>query len=627
MATAPTFVTSYSSSYTTATSPKTVSVTTLPGDVVVVYGGSEDSGIALSTPVGNAVTFTLNQSVITTNFATTYIWTGVDINGGTNWTLSVSSSGGGNWGFSCLVFRNSDGAGASNQSNSASGVPSVSLTTVQDNSAVVIFDADWNAQDNTGRTWTTVNGITPTSGNGMERDSVYQSGTWSAHGAYYNDVGLASSKSPGMSAPAGQTWSLVAVEIKGNTAPVVRSSTSGATTGGSGGTLSVTTDSSTAVGDTMVAFMAQDDGSASQMPTTGSWTSQGKVYSTANNLVCLEVFTMRVATAGATTYQHPDTTGSDKAMSIVVIAGSVSPDSITFTPTSGNTTGSGGSYTNLAGTTTRSDELILVSWLRDYATGSPTAGLGLPSGMTNRTANTNTYLDLLVGSKTQIVAGSTGTFTATDATSTSSYVGAVLAIKPAGLPMSTFVDSFTSPTVNTNLWFVSTSTGSATQTNNQLLLSPASNNPGYDGFVSINLYDLTSSSVTIEIVQGCAPTTGVEQGISLQIDNSNRIVMFISTGIAYRLTTAGVDDSTYDTRNDVAMRWWRIRESKGTIYWETSPDGSSWTTRTTKTATFSITNLTVYAFAGTWQNVASPGTGIFDNLNTLGSTPVSWWVA
>lgn len=229
---APTFVAAYNSAYNSSTTPKTVSVTTQAGDIVVVYGGVENSNETLGAPSGNSISFTLKDSVVLdVNWASAYVYTGVDTTGGTNWTLSMSKTSGGNfWGFTCLVFRGSDGIGASNKTNIDGGVPSLTLTTTQDNSAAIVFNNDWNATDGSSRTWLTVNSITPTSGNGLETTYNFSSGRYTAYGAYYSDAGMAGAKTVGLSGPGSQRYSIIAVEIKGITGPVLASVSTDAVT-------------------------------------------------------------------------------------------------------------------------------------------------------------------------------------------------------------------------------------------------------------------------------------------------------------------------------------------------------------------------------------------------------------
>jgi hypothetical protein len=120
----------------------------------------------------------------------------------------------GSFGGGVQNFRGSDGVGASS-STTGSGGPSLSLTTTQANSAIVVASSDWNAVDGTTRTWRTVNSLTPTAGNGLERSYVLLGGGFAEYAAYYSDAGTAAAKTVGLSAPTGQAYSIGAVEVKG----------------------------------------------------------------------------------------------------------------------------------------------------------------------------------------------------------------------------------------------------------------------------------------------------------------------------------------------------------------------------------------------------------------------------
>lgn len=218
----PTFVNSYTSVYNSGATPRTVSVTTQAGDVVVVIAAAENGIDAFSTITGNSISWTLSANFHSdTNWCDVAIWTGTDSAGGTNWTLSVSRTvGSQQFGITALVFRSSGGIGATNSTNVSGAAPSLGLTTQQDNSAIVCVDADWNAGSGSSRTWRTINSITPTSGNGLEK--VYYDGstpgTYTVYGAYWNDAGTAGAKTVGLTAPSTQKYSIAAVEVKGTVA-------------------------------------------------------------------------------------------------------------------------------------------------------------------------------------------------------------------------------------------------------------------------------------------------------------------------------------------------------------------------------------------------------------------------
>jgi hypothetical protein len=216
---APTFIAAHNTSYTSTATTQTVSVTTLPGDTLVVYGGGDTDGtnaLILNTPTGNSVSLTLLRSVALSNWASAFIWSGTDLTGGTNWTLSCTapSVNSPTWGFTCVVFRGTGGTGSSNKAN-GNGAPSVNIVTTQSNSALVVFNNDFGAVDGTTRTWRTINSITPTAGNGLELTYVFNTGVDTLYGAYYNDAGAKGLVAAGLTLPAGQTYSIVVAEVMG----------------------------------------------------------------------------------------------------------------------------------------------------------------------------------------------------------------------------------------------------------------------------------------------------------------------------------------------------------------------------------------------------------------------------
>lgn len=210
---APTFVAAYNSaSYTTTDTPKTVSVTTQAGDLLVVYAGTPDSTCTVNAPSGNGISFTEQQSFFVSGNCSVHLWTGIDSTGGTNWTLTCTRAGSTlMWGFTCVVFRNSAGFGATNGISNQNGSPTLSLTTAA-NSAVVAFNADWLANGNS-RTWKEVNGVTPSVGNGLELTYAWDSVNYTAYGAYYNDTGSAGSNAYGLLLPSPQQYTIVLMEV------------------------------------------------------------------------------------------------------------------------------------------------------------------------------------------------------------------------------------------------------------------------------------------------------------------------------------------------------------------------------------------------------------------------------
>jgi hypothetical protein len=246
---APTFITSDNvASYFSASLSKSLTVTTQVGDLVAVWAGSDTlpstaTSVPLNPPSGNGITFREIRAFVSDSFASAYMWYGIDNTGGTNWTLTVTStSSTAVWGWGYAIFRGAGGLGASVLGYDATNiVPAVPLTTSAANSAILTFNIDWSAVDGSGRVWRTINGTTPTSGNGLEL--TYDVSTAIVvYAAYYPDVGAAGTYTTGLSAPTGQTYALISAEVLGPVVPTVTTAAItnvGPTSASGGGTVSL----------------------------------------------------------------------------------------------------------------------------------------------------------------------------------------------------------------------------------------------------------------------------------------------------------------------------------------------------------------------------------------------------
>lgn len=221
MATPPTFVQKAETAWGTTTTPKsTTSFDDLVGDILVSLGGAAGGEQTAVIPTLTGETFTGLESVGTSFTSARADGRAATVaSAGTGDVVSEAASGTTvKFGANVLTFRGSDGIGAHTSVNGGSGGPSLALTTLQANSAIAVISVDWNAVDGTTRTWRTVNSITPTAGNGLELTYFRDSVAYTVYVAYYNDVGAIGAKTVGLSAPVGQIFSMVAIEIKGTTA-------------------------------------------------------------------------------------------------------------------------------------------------------------------------------------------------------------------------------------------------------------------------------------------------------------------------------------------------------------------------------------------------------------------------
>jgi hypothetical protein len=213
VATPPPFVLDYEAAEST-NGTTTVSVTVADGDMLVVAGNTSDFGTTLGTPSGGGLTYTLQQSVSVVDYGRVYLWTAPSASAQT-FTMSVTRAGAtaNDWGYTAHRFGANGGLGASSSTNVASGAPSLGLTTTGANSAVVVISGDWNGADGASRTWRTANVV-------AAETRYYRNAPlgWTFYEGYHSDAGAAGAKTVGLSAPAGQKYSIAAVEILGTVA-------------------------------------------------------------------------------------------------------------------------------------------------------------------------------------------------------------------------------------------------------------------------------------------------------------------------------------------------------------------------------------------------------------------------
>jgi hypothetical protein len=213
---APPFVAEYESAWNVDTTPKTQSVTVNNGDLLVIVGVTADSVTTLNTPTGGGLTYTARGAINVSSRCSVYAWSAPATSGQT-FTLSVTRSGttGVFWGFNVLRFSGSAGIGANPSTNAAGAAPTLNVTASQANSAIVVVSADWNAVDGTSRTWRANAGAL------TEVTYFRDSGQYTVYAGYHADAGTATTDAVGLSAPAGQTYSIIAVEVLGSSGTAV----------------------------------------------------------------------------------------------------------------------------------------------------------------------------------------------------------------------------------------------------------------------------------------------------------------------------------------------------------------------------------------------------------------------
>lgn len=148
---------------------------------------------------------------------------------------------------------------------------------------------------------------------------------------------------------------------------------------------------------------------------------------------------------------------------------------------------------------------------------------------------------------------------------------------------------------------------------------PASGSSGTDGDItSVNSFDLSESNAILQVLEIPSSSTDADAELRIYTDSDNWFRFITEAGGLYfqrrRLGSQGTVDST--TFNAVTHKWWRLRESGGVIYWDTSPDGKVWTNRASYTHTMDVSKMKVLIAGTCFKNETNPGFFIFDNFNS-----------
>lgn len=144
----------------------------------------------------------------------------------------------------------------------------------------------------------------------------------------------------------------------------------------------------------------------------------------------------------------------------------------------------------------------------------------------------------------------------------------------------------------------------------------------YSGFQTNEDYCLAGSAVYVQVVQASGiATTGnsCQNSIKIVSDGTNSIEMIMNHGsFRGRVTKNNVVTDVLlngGTYNSVTHQWWRVRESGGTVFFDTAPDGLTWTNLNSQTHGLAVQQIKVALQAGFFGTETAPIPSIYDNLN------------
>jgi hypothetical protein len=151
----------------------------------------------------------------------------------------------------------------------------------------------------------------------------------------------------------------------------------------------------------------------------------------------------------------------------------------------------------------------------------------------------------------------------------------------------------------------------------RLEISPRSRVSGvrFNGYLSTAAWNVTNLAASVEVVQAAKGTA--DTAFAVCIDRQNFYLMEVEAGRLYfAQVVAGVRSQPSIDYNGSTHRFWRIRHdgATDTIRFETSRDGTTWTTQRSVPRQLPLTAMQIELGAGTWEAVNAPGKAIFDNF-------------
>lgn len=183
-------------------------------------------------------------------------------------------------------------------------------------------------------------------------------------------------------------------------------------------------------------------------------------------------------------------------------------------------------------------------------------------------------------------------------------------------------DDFNDNSLNSTKWG-NYGTGVAEVNQRLELTSQAAS--GWRGIYSNTNYNLTGNSCQIQLINaGNQSLASFEVfAIQLNLDSNNRLKWIIGNNNIYDQrtiagTTSNISTVAYNSTNH---KYFRIRESGGTVYWDHSADGVTWTNHASIANPFAVTSMQIEIATGNFNAEATGTTASLDNVRFLEASP------
>jgi hypothetical protein len=161
------------------------------------------------------------------------------------------------------------------------------------------------------------------------------------------------------------------------------------------------------------------------------------------------------------------------------------------------------------------------------------------------------------------------------------------------------------------------------ETGGQVIFAPPANAMDFCWYASTDVFHLTCDTLTVKVTDVTASVLGVQTFIYLvPTDGLIPLNLLLEAGSFRLAPDEGPGEIAIPQPYDpVADVWWRLRESQGTLYFETSPDGLAWVVRGSGASPIPLDALQIRFGAGTYQLVGAPGEAHFACYNAPAPCP------
>lgn len=182
--------------------------------------------------------------------------------------------------------------------------------------------------------------------------------------------------------------------------------------------------------------------------------------------------------------------------------------------------------------------------------------------------------------------------------------------------INTLVDNFNDNTVDTGLW--PNNYGTYQETGGQAQVACTTS---FSGYRSAPAWTLTGSSLLLQMYP--PPAAGAGSATSSMFITSTTagtdagfLVDTVFSAMGCYLRVAGSDPApVFLTYNPTSHAWLRVRETAGTLYWETSPDATTWTIQRTATTPAWAPNPDLALVLEAHRDAGTNNFAAYDNVN------------